>query len=172
MLPLVFLPEMPVLLAGRGPAFAKRRALLEGAGLTRLAVHHGLPAEVELTGHWLVFGAGLEEAESEWLAAAARARDIPVNIEDVPHLCDLHVPALVRRGDLLLTVSTGGAAPAMAAALRAWLEEAFGEEWAGRLAEVAALRARLRAEGCSPSEVIRGVRAHLDEAGWLPGLAG
>jgi precorrin-2 dehydrogenase/sirohydrochlorin ferrochelatase len=167
MLPLVFLPGTPVLLAGRGPAFAKRRALLEGAGMTRLALHHGPPPEAALDGQRLVFGAGLEEAESEWLAAAARARGIPVNIEDVPHLCDLHVPALVRRGDLLLTVSTAGAAPAVAAALRAWLEEAFGPEWAGRLEQVAALRARLRAAGAPPAEVIRAVRAQLDAAAWL-----
>jgi precorrin-2 dehydrogenase/sirohydrochlorin ferrochelatase len=167
MLPLVFLPDTPTLLAGRGPAFAKRRALLHGAGLTRLSVHDGLPPTGALDGVRLVFGAGLEPAESEWLAAEARARGITVNIEDVPHLCDVHVPALVRRGDLLLTVSTGGGVPAMAAALRAWLEDAFGEEWADRLEEVALLRARLRVAGHPPAEVIRAVRAHLDRAGWL-----
>lgn len=167
MLPLVFLPTTPTLLAGRGPAFAKRRALLEEAGLTRLAVHDGLPPALALDGPQLVFGAGLTDAESEWLATAARIRGIPVNIEDVPHLCDVHVPALVRRGDLLLTVSTGGAAPALSAALRGWLEDAFGEAWAGRLEEVAALRARLRAEGHPPAEVIRAVRAHLEERAWL-----
>jgi precorrin-2 dehydrogenase/sirohydrochlorin ferrochelatase len=167
MLPLVFLPGTPTLLAGRGPAFAKRRALLEGAGLTRLAVHDGLPPALALEGRQLIFGAGLTDAESEWLATAARMRGIPVNIEDVPHLCDLHVPALVRRGELLLTVSTGGGAPALSAALRGWLEDAFGEEWAGRLEEIAALRARLRAEGQPPAEVIRAVRAHLDAATWL-----
>lgn len=167
MLPLVFLPETPTLLAGRGPAFAKRRALLESAGMTRLSVHDGLPPALALEGRQLIFGAGLSDAESEWLATAARIRGIPVNIEDVPHLCDVHVPALVRRGELLLTVSTGGAAPALSAALRAWLEDAFGEEWAGRLEEVAALRARLRAEGRAPAEVIRAVRAHLDAAAWL-----
>jgi precorrin-2 dehydrogenase/sirohydrochlorin ferrochelatase len=167
MLPLVFLPEKPTLLAGRGPAFAKRRALLEGAGLTRLAVHDGLPPALALDGRQLIFGAGLTDAESEWLATAARMRGVPVNIEDVPHLCDVHVPALVRRGALLLTFSTGGAAPALSAALRAWLEEAFGEEWAGRLEDVAALRARLRAEGHPPAEVSHAVRAHLDAAGWL-----
>ncbi|WP_270938657.1 precorrin-2 dehydrogenase/sirohydrochlorin ferrochelatase family protein [Falsiroseomonas oryzae] len=167
MLPLVFLPDTPVLLAGRGPAFAKRRALLEAAGLARLALHEGLPPAGALDGPRLIFGAGLSDAESEWLATAARVRGIPVNIEDVPHLCDMHVPALVRRGDLLLTVSTGGSAPALSAALRAWLEGAFGEEWAGRLEEVAALRAQLRAEGSTPAEVIRGVRAHLDATGWL-----
>lgn len=167
MLPLVFLPDTPVLLAGRGPAYAKRRALLEGAGLTDLHLHDGLPAEAALYGRRLVFGAGMDDAESAWLARAARARRIPVNIEDVPHLCDLHVPALVRRGDLLLTVSTAGAAPALSSALRAWLEESFGDEWAGRLAEVAALRARLRAEGHSPAEIIRSVRARLDDERWL-----
>jgi precorrin-2 dehydrogenase/sirohydrochlorin ferrochelatase len=167
MLPLVFLPATPVLLAGRGPAFAKRRALLEGAGLTALTVVGGLPVESALDGQQLVFGAGFDPPESEWLAAASRSRGIPVNIEDVPHLCDLHVPAMVRRGELLLTVSTGGAAPALSAALRAWLEDAFGEEWAARLAEVAAVRAELRAAGASPPEVMRAVRAHLDQAGWL-----
>jgi precorrin-2 dehydrogenase/sirohydrochlorin ferrochelatase len=167
MLPLVFLPATPVLLAGRGPAFAKRRALLEGAGLTDLLLVDGLPERTALDGRQLIFGAGLDDADSEWLAAAARAAGIPVNIEDVPHLCDFHTPALVRRGDLLLTVSTAGAAPALSAALRAWLEDAFGEEWAGRLAEVAALRARLRAEGRPAGEVIRAVRAHLDREAWL-----
>ncbi|MGG5821115.1 precorrin-2 dehydrogenase/sirohydrochlorin ferrochelatase family protein [Falsiroseomonas sp. HW251] len=167
MLPLVFLPDTPVLLAGRGGAFARRRALLEGAGLTRIAVHEGVPPEAALRRQRLVFGAGLEPEESEWLAAAARARGVTVNIEDVPHLCDVHVPALVRRGDLLLTVSTGGAAPALSAALRAWLQDSFGEEWAGRLAEVAALRARRRAAGDPPAEVIRAVRAHLDGTSWL-----
>ncbi len=170
MLPLVFLPATPVLLAGRGPAYEKRRALLEGAGLARLTLREGRPEEAALEGRQLVFGAGLDAADSEWLAAAARARGLPVNIEDVPHLCDFHVPALVRRGDLLLSVSTAGAAPALAALLRAWLEEAFGEEWAARLEEVAALRAELRAAGHPPAEVMRGVRAHLDAAGWLAAL--
>jgi precorrin-2 dehydrogenase/sirohydrochlorin ferrochelatase len=168
MLPLVFLAATPVLLAGRGPAFAKRRALLQGAGIASLTVRDGLPEERDLEGQRLVFGAGLDDAEAEWLAAAARARGIPVNIEDVPHLCDVHVPALVRRGALLLTVSTAGTAPALSGLLRAWLEDAFGEAWAGRLEEVAVLRARLRAEGQPPAAVMRAVRAHLDQAGWLP----
>lgn len=171
MLPLVFLPDTPVLLAGRGPAFEKRLNLLRGAGLVALSVHEGsVPDGAALEGKRLVFGAGLDAPESSELATMARSRGIPVNIEDVPDLCDLHVPAMVRRGALLLTVSTAGGAPAMAAALRSWLEEAFGEEWAGRLTEVAALRARLRSEGRMPAEVIAAVRAHIDREGWLPSL--
>ncbi len=172
MLPLVFLPTTPVLLVGRGPAGEKRRALLEGAGLTQVTLRSTLPEERELEGQRLVFGAGLEDGESRWLAAAARARGIPVNIEDVPDLCDIHVPALVRRGDLLLTVSTAGAAPGLSAVLRGWLEQVFGDEWAGRLQDAAALRARLRAEGHPPAEVLRRLRMHLQEQRWLEAPGG
>ena len=189
MLPLIHLPGTPVLLAGRGPALAKRIDLLEAAGLTALTVHSdaadaplverlggrlrpALPTPREIAATCLLFVAGLTDAESRPLATEARALRIPVNVEDVPDLCDLHVPAILRRGQLVLTVSTGGSAPAMAAALRAWLAEAFGPEWAGRLEEIAAFRARLRGEGASPAEVIRGVGAHLARSGWAPLAAG
>lgn len=185
MLPLVFLPQTPTLLAGRGPAFLKRLGVLRAAGLTDLAVHTDdpsadlaaqlgdalrpwLPGEHEIASARLVFVAGLDDAASEALAAIARAHRVPVNVEDVPHLCDVHVPAMVRRGALTLTVSTAGGAPALSAAIRGWLEDAFGPEWAAHLEEVASLRARLRAQGAGPREVIRGVGDHLAAAGWAP----
>lgn len=185
MLPLVHLPGMPTLLAGRGPALVKRLDLLEAAGLTALTVHTDvaddtlverlgdrlrpdLPTLGEIEAARLLFVAGLTDAESWVLATNARARRVPVNVEDVPGLCDLHVPAMVRRGNLLLSVSTGGGAPALAAALRVWLADAFGPEWAERLEEVAALRAQLRDGGAPPADVIRGVGAHLAQSGWAP----
>ncbi len=166
MMPMVFTKATPVLLVGRGPAFEKRRALLEAAGLA-LTLHATPPDEGALEAARLVFGAGLDAAEGEALAAAARARRIPVNIEDVPHLCDVHVPALVRRGDLLLTVSTGGGAPAMAAALRAWLDQRFGPEWEAHLEALAEQRLALRSAGASPPEVMRALNARIGEAAWL-----
>lgn len=166
MLPLVFTPATPVLLVGRGPAFAKRRALIEASGLA-LTIRDTLPDAAELDAARLVFGAGLTEEEGEALAAAARARRIPVNIEDVPHLCDVHVPAMVRRGDLLLSVSTGGKAPALAATLRAELAARFGEEWAARLEALAAERAALRESGAAPPEVMRALSRRIASAGWI-----
>ena len=166
MMPLVFTGTTPALLVGRGPAFAKRQALLEAAGLP-LALHDALPDDATLDQARLVFGAGLTAEEGEALAAAARARRVPVNIEDVPHLCDVHVPAMVRRGELLLTVSTGGGAPAMAAALRAWLARRFGPEWAGRLEVLAEERQSLRAAGASPPEVMRALNRRIQAAAWL-----
>ncbi|HEY4253955.1 MAG TPA: NAD(P)-dependent oxidoreductase [Roseomonas sp.] len=168
MLPLVFLPATPVLLVGQGLAFDKRRALLEAAGIARLTVLTARPDAAQLDAARLVFGAGLSPADSEWLAAEARARGTPVNIEDVPDLCDVHVPSIVRRGSLLLSVSTAGGAPTLAVALREWLEAQFGPEWAGHLAEIAALRTRLRAEGARPPEVMAALRLHLAEAAWKP----
>lgn len=166
MMPLVFTDSTPALLVGRGPAFAKRQALLEAAGLPH-ALHDEMPDDAALDAARLIFGAGLSPEEGEALAAAARARRIPVNIEDVPHLCDVHVPAMVRRGDLLLTVSTGGGAPAMAATLRAWLEERFGPEWADHLEELAAERQALRAAGASPPQVMRALTARIQRSAWL-----
>lgn len=166
MMPLVFTEATPALLVGRGPAFAKRQALLEAAGLPH-ALHDEIPDEAELDSARLIFGAGLSPEEGEALAAAARARRIPVNIEDVPHLCDVHVPAMVRRGDLLLTVSTGGGAPAMAAALRRWLEERFGPEWGDYLEALAEERHALRQAGASPPEVMRALTARIHGAAWL-----
>ncbi|NMJ41513.1 hypothetical protein GWK16_09695 [Roseomonas sp. JC162] len=172
MLPLVFLPSTPVLLAGRGAALAKRLAVLRAAGLTDLTVVEGAPGDDAIAAARLVFAAGLTDEESESVAARARALRIPVNVEDVPHLCDVHVPAIVRRGGLTLTVSTAGGAPALSAAIRGWLEDAFGPEWAAHLEEVATLRATLRARGATPSAVIRGVGDHLAAAGWSPIAAG
>jgi precorrin-2 dehydrogenase/sirohydrochlorin ferrochelatase len=185
MLPLVFLPQAPTLLAGRGPALLKRLGVLRAAGLTDLRVHTDtpsaelaaslgdalrpwLPGEQDVAAVRLLFVAGLDDAESATLAAIARAHRVPVNVEDVPPLCDLHVPATVRRGGLTLTVSTAGGAPALSAAIRGWLEDAFGPEWAAHLDEVARLRATLRAQGATPPEVIRGLGDHLATAGWAP----
>lgn len=183
MLPLVFLPGIPVLLVGRGPAFVKRLNLLEAAGIEGLVVHtdaadaalvrrlgerlrSDLPTVDQIAAARLLFVAGVTRAEAGAYAAHARANRVPVNVEDVPEFCDVHLPAMVRRGRLLITVSTAGAAPGLAAALRGWLEDAFGPEWAGRLEEVAALRARLRAAGAAPAAVMQGMDALLAAHGW------
>ena len=59
-----------------------------------------------------------------------------VNVEDVKPWCDFHNPALVRRGDLLLTVSTNGRSPGLAARIRRQLAATFGAEWADRLSTI------------------------------------
>ena len=59
----------------------------------------------------------------------ARDRGVLVNtVDDIPH-CDFAIPAIVRRGDLQVAVSTGGRSPALARRLREELDERFGPEW-------------------------------------------
>ena len=78
--------------------------------------------EGDLEGALLVISATDDPAIQEQVAAAARARKIPVNTVDQPRLCDFIVPAIVRRGDVILAISTSGKSPALAAALRAKLD--------------------------------------------------
>src|SRR5918996_724471 len=62
--------------------------------------------------------------------AEARWRRVLVNVmDDVPH-CDFAAPAVVRRGDLAIAISTGGRSPALARRLREELSEQFDSRWA------------------------------------------
>src|SRR6185437_13091215 len=115
-----------------------------------------------------LFVAGLEREVSEQLASRARGQGILVNVEDVPDLCDFHVPAAIRRGDLVLTVSTGGQSPGLAKLIREWLERRLGFEWNARLKEMASVRAKWREQGHAPSEVSRRTRDFVRERDWLP----
>lgn len=73
---------------------------------------------------------------------AEEAVDLPVllNSADNPEACDFHVPSTVRRGELLITVSTGGASPALARQIRKKLEEEFGWEYSAVITLLARLR--------------------------------
>jgi precorrin-2 dehydrogenase / sirohydrochlorin ferrochelatase len=167
MLPLVLNPtSIKVGLAGQGPARDRRAALLADAGVEARLLPETAP-DAALKGLQLLFVAGLAEGEARELAGRARALGVLVNVEDVLPLCDFHVPAIVRRGELLLTASTGGQVPGLARALREHLADEFGPEWTGRLKELGAARAKWRSQGLSPPEVSRQVRELIVRMGWL-----
>src|SRR2546423_1500114 len=167
MLPLILNPvNIRAGLAGRGPERERRAALLAEAGVEARLLPEG--ASDELLGTLqLLFVAGLPEGEARDLATRARALGVLVNVEDVLPLCDFHVPAIVRRGDLLLTASTGGQVPGLSRALRESLALRFGPEWSERLRELSLARARWRSEGLTPAEVSQMVRALVEQEGWL-----
>src|SRR5690606_4045237 len=153
--------DRPVVLYGEGPAARRRLSFLMEAGAERLRVFTPDPQLAEAAGPgftgerptnaeigdaFLLFVAGLDDAESGRVAELARAARVLVNVEDRTEWCDFLVPALVRRGDLVLTVSTGGHSPGLARRLRQRLEQLFGPEWAERLRLLSAARHRWRAE--------------------------
>jgi precorrin-2 dehydrogenase/sirohydrochlorin ferrochelatase len=182
---LVDLGRVPALLVGDGPAAARRLAQLDEAGAARLSVYapcpgpelraaagdrlvERLPDAAEIAAARLLFLADLPAADAAALADLAAAAGVLVHAEDRPALCDLNTPALVRRGDLLVTVSTNGRSPTLARRLRQFLEQTLTAEWADRVARIGALRDRLRAAGASMDAVGRASEALIDAEGWLP----
>jgi precorrin-2 dehydrogenase/sirohydrochlorin ferrochelatase len=167
MLPLVLNPiHIKAGLAGSGAARDRRAALLADAGVEVRLLPETVP-DTLLQGLQLLFVAGLPDSEARNLAGRARALGVLVNVEDVLPLCDFHVPAIVRRGELLLTASTGGQVPGLARALRERLADEYGPEWTVRLKELGAARAKWRSQGLSPQEVSGQVRELIARMGWL-----
>ena len=94
------------------------------------------------------------------------AKGIWINSADDPDRCAFTLPAALRRGDLMVTVSTGGASPALASWLRSHLELSIVPEFEEVVSRLAVERARIHAEGESTENVqwqpiIAGVMADL-----------
>ena len=94
----------------------------------------------DLTGTFLVIAHDPDPAVRARIATAAREAGALVNVvDDIPQ-CDWAAPAVVRRGELLLAVGTGGASPALAKKMRQRLEAQYGAEWAEVLRVLRAVR--------------------------------
>jgi precorrin-2 dehydrogenase len=185
MLPLSLdLTKLRVALVGSDTAAARRLAWLDEAGAAALSVFseapsaelslragtrltRRLPNMVELCGVQLLFIADLPEPHRNALAAAARAVGAIVHVEDAPALSDIHAPAVLRRGDLTIAISTNGAAPGLAAELKQFLGTIFGAAWRGRIDELRALRRDWHRAGASHDTVRRLTAARIARHGWL-----
>nr|WP_246736292.1 bifunctional precorrin-2 dehydrogenase/sirohydrochlorin ferrochelatase [Enterovirga sp. DB1703] len=103
-----------------------------------------------------------EEASCAAFVAAARARGVPVNAVDRPHLCDLQFGAVVNRSPLV-GISTGGAAPILAQRVRSEIESLFPRGLAGWVAAAARWRERVGAAFVAGARRLR--RAYRRRAG-------
>ncbi|GAB0118158.1 precorrin-2 dehydrogenase/sirohydrochlorin ferrochelatase family protein [Acidisoma sp. 7E03] len=171
-------------LAGHGAAALRRWRLLAEGGAARalcfadvpdpaLAAaaearyRDGLPDDAALARLDVLWIVGMADEAAARLAEAARAHKVLVNVEDRRDQCLFHNTAEVRRGDLLLTVSTNGRSPGLAQRIRAHLAETFGAEWAERLTLLTAQREAWRVEGCDIPELAARTEAFLKQTGWL-----
>jgi precorrin-2 dehydrogenase/sirohydrochlorin ferrochelatase len=75
-----------------------------------------------------------------------KEQGIMVNVADSPDLCDFIVPAVIRRGLLTLTVSTGGKCPALARKIKKDISEIYGEEYGPLTSLIGDFRERLKSE--------------------------
>jgi precorrin-2 dehydrogenase/sirohydrochlorin ferrochelatase len=79
-------------------------------------------------------------------AAEARAQGTLVNVVDAPKLCDFTMPSYIARGELLITVSTGGKSPALTKRLREELESLYGPEYGYFLEIIGRARENVRTQ--------------------------
>ena len=186
MLPLVVdVTRVRMALIGNGARALRRLQLLDDAGAARLVVYAECPSDAladaasgrlvrrlpnaqELAEAQLVFIADPSPSQRADLAAVARAGGALVHVEDLPELSELHAPAVVRRGDLTVAVSTGGRSPALTAHLRRFLDRLLGPEWQARIDALAALRHRWRDAGADASTIARWTDHWVESQGWLP----
>jgi uroporphyrin-III C-methyltransferase/precorrin-2 dehydrogenase/sirohydrochlorin ferrochelatase len=76
----------------------------------------------DVAGRVLVIAATDSPDVNRAVSTACAGRGIPVNVVDVPELCSFIVPSIVRRGPVVIAVSTGGQSPSLAKALRRQIE--------------------------------------------------
>lgn len=103
----------------------------------------------EVAAYRLVISATGVRAVDEQVHHDAVAIGVPVNVADVPHLCTFTLPAVVRRGDVQVAVSSNGRSPALASWLRDQLADALPASIADALEVVAEVRNELKAAGMS-----------------------
>jgi precorrin-2 dehydrogenase/sirohydrochlorin ferrochelatase len=158
----------PVLVVGGGRiAYRKVQQLLAaGADITVLAPHiidefqdvpvtlvHREYATGDVAQFRLVITATGNTPVDQAIFDECEALGIWVNSADDPQRCSFTLPAAFRRGPVMITVSTGGASPALASFLRSELEQLVGPEFADVAAELAAQRAQFHADGISTEDV-------------------
>jgi uroporphyrin-III C-methyltransferase/precorrin-2 dehydrogenase/sirohydrochlorin ferrochelatase len=171
-LPLFFaLGGKRAIVAGGSPAAAWKAELLAAAGAfvdvyaadpceelcslgsdtrhtTVTILRRGWAAD-DLPGAAIAVGAFDNDAGAGRFAEAARAAGIPVNVVDRPAFCDFSFGAIVNRSPLVVGISTDGAAPVFAQAIRAKIEALLPQGFSRWAAVAAAWRSAVKASGLS-----------------------
>lgn len=128
------------------PALAERLARGE------ITHAHRAYREGDLDGARLAYAATGDETLHAELAGAAAAAGVLLNVADRPPWCGFIVPAVLRRGELTVAVSTGGGSPALAGRVRDDIARHLGPEYERALEVLARLRERLQAQDLPGAE--------------------
>jgi precorrin-2 dehydrogenase / sirohydrochlorin ferrochelatase len=118
------------------------------AGKIALELRPFVPADLE--GTFLAVVATASRELNTSIYREAQRRGILCNVVDVPEYCDFYYPAVVRRGDLQIAISTNGQSPSLAQKLRQQLERQFGPAYAPWVAELGETRKLVLASDLDP----------------------
>ena len=145
----------PLLDAGAGVEVVSPEAGAEvraWAAAGRLVLRERPFAPADLEGAWLALTATDDPAVNAAVTAAGEAGRVWVNSADDPANCSFTLMSVIRRGDLVVSVGTGGRSPALAAQLRKQLTEEIGPEYETLLEVLSEAREALRATGRSSED--------------------
>lgn len=188
MLPIMLnVVKLPVAVIGNGFAAAQRLGILRASGagnVTTFAtdpepdvveragdnLNRRLPLEADFqnTRYSLVYVCDIDESDSLMVVDWAQAVGAFVNVHDRQDLCDFHMPAILRRGNLQVTVSTDGKVAGLSRILRDFLGETIlGPEWEARVTELGAKRADWVSKGLCFDELRSRVNDYVSMKKWL-----
>jgi precorrin-2 dehydrogenase/sirohydrochlorin ferrochelatase len=122
------------------------------AGLP-VTIHQRAFELTDLDGQRLVITATGNRELDQLIYDTCDERGIWINSADDPDRCAFTLPAVVRRGDLMVTVSTGGNSPALSSWMRQKLEALVGPEFEEVVNELAHERELIHAEGRSTEDI-------------------
>lgn len=164
------LRDRRVVVIGGGPVATRKAAELLKAGARLTVVSPTVSARLarwaregrlrhrarayrrgDLRGACLAVAATSMPEEHTKIAVEARGTATWLNVVDEPALCDFIAPAVIRRGDLTIAISTGGKNPALARRLKRTLGNLIGEEYGRATRLLGAVRVGLREAGYPPS---------------------
>jgi len=112
-------------------AIAASGRVREWADAGRIDLELRAFSSADLDGKFLaVVATTASRSLNERVYLEAQQRGVLCNVVDVPDLCDFFYPAVVRRGDLQIAISTAGQSPSLAQKLRQQLERQFGDGYA------------------------------------------
>ncbi len=170
----------PVMVVGEGlVAAAKLEGLVAAGARVDLFARHPSPKLLEVTGHpgvtrharepspedfagvALVIAASQDPGVNQRAAQWARMHGRLVNIVDEPACSDFAAVSQIRRGSLVVGISTSGRAPFLAKALRQYLDMFFSTEWVTLVDEMAALRQQARVTMADPDSRKQWLREQL-----------
>ena len=119
-------------------------------GVLRWSAREFQPADLD--GVLVVVAATSTKSVNNLVHHEAQSRGALCNVVDVPELCDFYYPAVVRRGDLQIAISTGGHSPALAQKLRRDFERQLTPVYAGWLERLGNFRKQLFSRSLDPEK--------------------
>ena len=179
--------KTPIAVIGNGFDAAQRLEILQSSGAGNVStfatdpeptvaeragenLHRRLPtqSDFQTARYGVVYICDIPESDALTLLDWSHAVGAFVNVHDRQDLCDFHMPAILRRGNLQVTVSTDGKVAGLSRILRDFLrDQIFGSEWAERVNELGAQRADWVSKGLPFAELRSRVDGYVDRAGWL-----